>query len=238
MGSKSAPAPQPVVNVPSPPTYGQQLSDYISNYPQLFNLEKQYSPQEAQLQLDILKQYGPEYSAEYQRQLQELYPVTSGLQEQLATLASQNMGASLPDSLKSQYQDQLRAELGSNVGSGIGSDYVSRNLINLGEDYKKYYQNLGLSLLGNQPLAQPTSQVPYNSPASGLSGALGYGANTYGSYTQALVNQPFYFPAPKSSSGTASLIGGGIGAVAGSFLAPGAGTMAGYGIGSSIGGMF
>lgn len=215
MGSKGSSTPQPAVNVPQAPTYGQQLSDYIANYPKLFNLEQTYGPQEAALQLDILKQYGPEYNQFLADQQQQLAPETYALQENLATLANQGMGAQLPDALKSQYQDQLRAELGTNAGSGIGADYVSRNLINLGEQYKQHYQDLGLSLLNRQPVQTATSNVPYSNPTSGINGMLTSNAQNYGSYTNALANVPYY-TSSKTGGINGMLMGGLAGSMSGS----------------------
>jgi hypothetical protein len=238
-GGGGSSTPQPAVNVPQPPSYGQQLSDYIKNYPKLFQLEKEYGPQEAALTLDILKQYGPEYNQFLKQQQEQLSPETAQIQEGLAGLVNQNAGYGdnvngVPRALQSQYLDTLRAELGPNAGSGIGADYVSRGLAQLGEQYKQNYQNLGLSLLQRQPVQQAMSSVPYQNPSAGLGGALSYGANTYGSYTNALTQVPYYTQS-SSSSPWGSIIGGGLGAIGGSFVGQ---PMLGAGIGAGIGGMF
>lgn len=234
-GSKSVP--QPAAQVPQAPSYGAQLSDYISNYPKMYALEQEYGPKEAQLTLDLLKQYGPQYDQYLKEQQDAINPVTAGLQENLAKIAQDNMGGGLPDYLKNQYLDTLRSELGSNVGSGIGADYVSRNLASLGEQYRNNYQNLALSLINRTPVQSAMSNVPYANPTSGFGNSLNYGASTYGNYVQGLTSMPYYTNGGSSAGSTAGMLGAMLGGnLLGSFGGSGtgsfgAGTNTGYGVG-------
>lgn len=216
--SAPAPAPAPVVQVPQAPTYAQSVKDYVDNYPQLFNLQKQYGPQEAQLQLDLLKQYGPELSNYYSEEQQRLTPYTYGLQENLAKIAQDNMMGGIPDALRNSYLDQYRAEIGPNAGSPIGADYVSNNLARTAQDYNQYYQGLGLSLIDKIPVTS-NSPATINSPntAGGLPQALGYAQGNYGNYVQGITNIPY-------TNGTAS---GGNGLNFGGILGA---AQAGYGL--------
>lgn len=191
-GGGGSPAPQPVAQVPQPPTYAQSVKDYVDNYPQLFELQKKYAPLEAQQQLDLLNQYGPELSNYYSEEQKRLTPYTYGLQENLAKVAQDNMMGGIPDSLRNSYVDQYRAEVGPNAGSPIGADYVSNNLARTAQDYNQYYQGLGLSLINKIPASSNTpSTINSSNTAAGLPQALGYNQGNYGNYAQGITNVPY-----------------------------------------------
>lgn len=217
MGSKksSQPAPQPVVSVPQAPTMGQNIQEYIKYYPELFELQQKYSPQEAQLDLELMQDYGPQYADYLAQEQQRLTPYTYGLQEQLAQMASENAGGQLPPALQNAYLDQYRAEIGQNVGSPIGADYVSNNLARTAEDYRRNYQNLGLSLLGRTPSSSYAPSTPqFENPIGGF----GFGdlakinAQNYGTYVGGLTNVPYYTQAPQSGFNWGGAISSGLGA--------------------------
>lgn len=223
MGKKETPQPQALTSVPSAPTFSDQISEYMANYPKLLQLQQQYGPQLAQMDLDLTKQFSPQYSDFLNSEQQRLTPNTFGLQEQLAKLAADNMGGGLPDGLRSSYVDQLRAEIGPNAGSGIGGDYVSTNLLKLGENYRNYYQNLGLSLLSRSPINQP-AQPNFQNPVGnfGIGDLANFNLGGYQSYLSGTVNQPFYVPGGGTGG---SMLGGAAsgaasGAIAGSALGP------------------
>lgn len=143
------------------PTPGQSAADYAAALPSIYQAQLQYQPQFDQQQLQSAQNLAPAYTQLYNQINQATAPQTYGLQEQLAGIASQGANAQLPDSMKSQYQSDLNAQLGTNVNSGIGADYVSRGLLNQQQQYNQYYQNLGLSVAGRQPLNQASqSQQP------------------------------------------------------------------------------
>ena len=96
-GSSQPQGPAPVAQVPQAPTYGASVKDYVDNYPQLFALQQKYAPQEAQQQLDLLNQYGPELTKYYTDEQQRLTPYTYGLQEQLAQQASEGSQGNIPE---------------------------------------------------------------------------------------------------------------------------------------------
>jgi len=192
---------------PAAPTTAQNMSDYVNNYPALMALEQQYNPQQAQLEYQIASQYGPQYAALVKGVNEQLYPKTANLQEDLAGQATTGMSqGGLPDAIRQQYLDQLRAEVGPNAGSGIGADYVSRGMVQQGEQYKNYYQNLALSLAGRQPLsgyATPGYQNAgegYNYGQVANNNTQGYGSyaglygnmyNTNASMAQYNANKPY-----------------------------------------------
>lgn len=179
MGTTKVESPQ----IPTQPTSTGSVGEWLANYPKIVEAMGKYNPIEAQQQVDLLNTYGLPMAEAYQAINESLYPQTAGLQEQLAGIASERATGGLPDYLKQQYRDELRANLGTNAGSPIGADYVSRNLLGLGEQYNQYYQNLGLSLAGRQPLTtgqlpQTTNQLSTYTPSS----VMGMNTSTYSPY--------------------------------------------------------
>lgn len=203
MGSKkSSSPPQPAYQVPQPPTAAQNMQDYIANYPKLFELQKEYDPQLAQQQLDLLTEFGPQYDQVLNEQQKAISPYTYGLTEQLAKIASEGMEGGANNQFQRQYLDQLRAEVGGNAGSGIGADYVSRGFNQQNEDFKRYYQNLGTSLIGRMPLTAGTT--PQFQQAGGQYGFGDFANNQqqgYNTYVGGLSNQQFYGGKAPSSGG-------------------------------------
>lgn len=230
MGGSPSTPPAP----PQPPSYAQQVNDYIGTLPSQISAMQQYGPQYAQADLALQQQYAPQY-----KQIQDnLYPELTALRNQLtqqATVGAQNGG--LTDAMKQQYQDQFRAEIGGNNGSGIGADYVSRNMVNQAQQYQQFNQNLGLSLIGAQPLYnQAQSTQAAQSIGQGQNSALNYGANTYGNYVGAYASMPG--TGGGNLGGVGSALGMGLGAL---FAAPtggmsmGMGAMLGGGMGGGLG---
>lgn len=168
------------------PSVGQQMNEYVESLPALYEAQMKYDPLIAQQQLEMMQQYGGQYGEAMRGINEALYPETAGLQEQMAGQATERMEAGVPQEQQDAYIDQLRSNLGTNVGSGIGADYTSRGMLQQQQEYQDYYRNLGLSLAGRQPLAQgqqpgTTGYMQQYQPGQ----ALDYGANTYGSYSQA-----------------------------------------------------
>lgn len=206
MGSKgsSGSAPQPAYQVPQPPSMSQNINEYIKAYPELFKLQQEYDPKLAEQQLSLLKEYGPQYDQYMSEQQQALTPYTYGLQEQLAQLASEGSTGAPNAQFQRAYLDQLRSEVGGNAGSGIGADYVSRGFNQQNEDYKRYYQNLGLSLLGRLPTNTTSVSTPQFQQAGGQYGFGDFANNQqqgYNTYVGGLSNQQFYGGKAPSSGG-------------------------------------
>jgi len=158
----------------------------VQSLPQLFAAQQQYAPQEAAQQVQLAQQYAQPLAQAYQSAQDVLYPGTSDLQEKLAQQAQQGISGQVPQGMQDQYRSDLLGQLGSNANSGIGADYVSRNLINQQQQYQQYYQNLGLSLAGRQPLVNP--QTPQTTSQLGnynAGQALNYTAQNYGTFAGA-----------------------------------------------------
>lgn len=184
-GGGGAPAPPQI----APYDPGKDYEAYIKYGPQVATTQIGVAPRFAQSELDLLRQYGGDITEQMQRIEAQTYPYTASLQEGLGKLASERSSGGLTPELRNQYLEQLRSELGPNVGSPIGADYVGRGMVSLGEEFNRYYQNLGLSLTGRLPLATPQAPRPMYSP-QGLTPDQGLqsGAQGYGSYVNAIAS--------------------------------------------------
>jgi hypothetical protein len=169
---------------PAAPTQAQTAADYAASLPTYYNAQLQYDPLVAAQQLQLTQQYALPYAQALQQANDALYPNTSKLQEQLSQQALEGMNSEVPDWMQQQYKDNFNANLGTNVGSGKGAEGMSLGLMGLKQDWQNYYQNMGLSLAGRQPLQQATQTQGLGimnnyTPSTGS----GYAANTYGNYS-------------------------------------------------------
>lgn len=186
-GSSGGTTTQIIQPTPPPaPSTAEAIQQYVASLPALYEAQMKYAPQEAQQQVDLANQFAGPLAEAYKKAQDTLYPGTSGLQEQLAAQAKAGMTAEVPQAQRDQYRSDLLAQLGQNATSGIGADYVSRNLMNQQQQYNQYYQNLGLSLAGRQPLVNPTTpnytnQLGNYTPGQGL----GYTQGNYGVFSGA-----------------------------------------------------
>lgn len=141
---------------PQSPTTSNSIQDWASALPQVYQAQMQYAPQQAAQQVQLAQQYALPLAQAYQSAQSGLYPKTTALQENLADQATQGMQSQVPDWMQAQYRSNVNAQLGNNAASPIGADYMSRGLMQQQQDWKQYYQNLGLQVTGRQPLTQAT----------------------------------------------------------------------------------
>ena len=185
MGGSSGGTTVQAVQAPAAPTAGQSAAEYAAALPSILQAQLQYQPQFNQADYESFAKLAPQYTAVYDQINKQYYPETYGLQEQLAKQASEGACGNIPDWMQQQYRDQANAQLGSNVNSPVGADYVSRGLIDQAQQYRQYYQNLGLSLAGRQPL----TSTQYQNPSFNVADQFGQNYNTvmggYGSYSAA-----------------------------------------------------
>lgn len=205
-----APAPQP--------STAEAIKAWVDAMPQVFETQMEYAPKQAESEIALAEKYALPYGQAMKTAQEGLYPYTSQIQEKLAQQSLLGSEAkTVPDWAKEQYLSDLRANMGTNVGSGVGADYTSRGLLALGEDWRRYNQNLGLSLAGRQPLSSPTmpttGQYSQNfSPQD----VMGYTANTYGSYVGAQASMYGSYAQAQSQQNASrnamwgSIIGGGL----------------------------
>ena len=194
------------VNMPSAQSVDPtaEVNAWVNALPQVYQAQATYMPQMAQEQQQIQ---------------QQLYPQVSQLNENLATIANQNMSGNVPDWMKQQYQSNMNAQLGSNAAAPIGADYASRGLMQQNQNWQQYYQGLGSSVAAGMPMVQPSLNYMQGFTPGGVMGSMNqnYGtqANMYGS-------QLGYNSAQNQAM--MNLIGAGVGAagnVASSAIPPG-----------------
>ena len=222
---------------PAPPSATAQLSEYIQNYPKLVELQRQYGPETAGLDYQLFQQYAPQYTQTAQDIQNQVYPQTSKLQESLATQALEGMNSQVPDAFRQQFESDFNAGLGMNTNAPLGVSERNIGLANLQKQWQDYYRNLGLSLANRQPLQQTANPSFQNAGSSeNVNPFLNYGASTYGTQMAGYGAQTAGTQYYRNSSpwGMAGGIAGGIG---GAMLGGPMGAIAGYGIGSSLGGL-
>jgi hypothetical protein len=173
-------------SAPAQPTAAESASQWADAMPKIYETQQKYAPLQAQMEIDLATKFAEPYGRAMKSAQEALYPGTSAIQEKLAYQATEGMSSGMPMWAKDQYLNELRANLGSNVGSGIAADYTSRGVMQMGEEWKRYNQNLGLSVTGRQPLAMAgtpaTGQYSQNyNPQDVMS----MNTSTYGSYAGA-----------------------------------------------------
>ena len=211
MGGTKVQMPQ----APTAPTATQTAQDYASALPIYYQAALQYEPQIAQMQQQIQ---------------QQLYPFTSDIQEQLAKTAQQGYSAEAPSWYRQNIRDTLASQLGRNlVYNPQGQEQFGLATNQAMEDWKRYYQNLGLTLSGRQPLTQPSNMMQSYTPAAGMgyaSNIYGTQGNIYGTQMQNYTSQSQYNPWMNVGGSLLGGVGQGLGSIGG---------MASYGYGSKQG---
>jgi len=182
---------------PEPPKASSSIEDYIENQPKLFELQQEQAPQEAQLQLDLLQDFGPQFGQTAKFMQEQLNPETSAIQEELAATARSRSKGGLSDLERDQFTSDFSGQLGTNAGSPIGALASSRALMLANQGRQREGENLGLSLAGRQQLAQ--GQAPNVNNISGSltpgqvlgfdQGNFGTQANIFGSQAGMFNNQ-------------------------------------------------
>lgn len=161
MGGSSKEPQQPIQ-----PTAQQSAADYNTMLESQWQNQLKYSPLEAAQQVQLAQQYALPYGQAMKTAQEAMYPGTTAIQENLAGQAISGMNQQAPDWMRQEYLSNLRGNLGTNVGSPIAADYASRGLMQMNEDWNRYYQNLGLSVTNRQPLTQ--AQTPQTTNQMGL----------------------------------------------------------------------
>lgn len=199
------------IEQPAQPSVQSSISDYVQNYPALFALQQQYAPQEAQMQVDLATKYAGQLGQAYKTAQDQMYPNETALSNELTQQAREGMSSEIPEWQKAAYLSDTYAGLGTNAGSGIGADYVSRGMMQQQQDWQRYYQNLGLSITGRQPIATASTPTTTNvlqgyTPQGVMNyNASNYGtaANIYGTAQQAASQGNPYFNSMMGVLGTA-----------------------------------
>jgi len=203
---------QPSAPTPQAPTPQDSVNAWVSALPAVYQAQMQYAPQEAAQQVQIAQQSDLPLAQAAQQAQQALYPQVASLNENLATIANQNMSGQVPAWMKQQYQSDMNSQLGANAGSGIGADYMSRGLMQQNQNWQQYYQGLGSSVAAGMPMVQPQS-AGYSNYMSGFTpGGVMQGQNqNYGTAANIYGTQANY--QSQQNQAMMNLIGAGIGAV-------------------------
>lgn len=207
MGKESTPAPTQYYQ-PAQPTQGESMESYLKTIPMQLEMQQKYGDQFNQLDYEALQKYSPLINDLMASEQARLSPNQYALNESLAGQALTGSTAQLPKLMQDAYTQNLRSEIDPNIGSPIGADYVSRNLAQLGEQYRQNYQNLGLSMLNkyNTTAQTPNLASPAKSDYS-LNNSMSNQLGQYQAYNNAMANS-FYQPAPKSGMNWGGLLGG------------------------------
>lgn len=207
--------------IPAPPNLQDVYKQFIDILPQLLQAETQFGPQFAQQMLDLQTQFSPQFAQLYQRIQDQMQPGLSNLNQTLIGQAQQGLNEPVPSSLRNQFVSNFNAELGPNVNAPIGVSERNLGLMNLQEDWKRYYQNLSLGLTGRMPVPQ-AGPVNTFSPSGGFNfgNAATFAQQGYGPYVGAYSSalQPY---APSQRGGGFSWGGAAGGAAGGALLGAG-----------------
>jgi hypothetical protein len=202
---------------PPQPSTGEAIDAWVKALPQVYETQFKYAPQEAAQQVQLAQQYAMPLAEAYQSAQEKLYPGTVALQEQLAGQAQAGTEQGITSQEREQYGSDIKALLGENVASPIGADYYGRGLMQLDQQRKDYYRNLGLSLTGRQPLTQAaTPQTNTFGSSFNPQDVMGYTSQNYGTYASASRPLGFYQnPTAMDNFGTimqgAGALGSGLG---------------------------
>lgn len=188
MGGKSGGTTVIQPATPAPPSPGQSAAEYAAALPTILQAQLQYQPQFNEADYQSFAKLAPLYTSIADQISKQYYPETYGLQESLAKQASEGMTGEVPQALRQQYLSNLNAQLGTNVNAPVGADYVSRGLLDQAQQYRQYYQNLGLSLAGRQPLTSLQYQPSSFDVAGGFGNAFNTQMGGYGAFSAA--NRP------------------------------------------------
>lgn len=205
-------------STPAAPSTADSVQAWVNSLPTVFAEQQRQAPLEAQQQLELLQRYGAPMGQAVMAAQSSMYPVTTQLQEKLATAASQGMDSGLPDWAKNSYRDTYRAQLGENALSGAGADYMSRGMMEAEKSWRDYYNNLGLTVAGRQPLSNPQAPQTSNYTSGFTPGSvMNYNATNYGNYSNAYqnmydTNSQFQTSQNKMWYGLGGSVAGGIGA--------------------------
>lgn len=142
---------------PPAPTLGQNINEYVAAQPKLFALQQQQAPLEAQQQVELAQRYAQPLGQAIRDAQFAINPEISNLQVSLANQAMEGSEQGLSADDINFYNERMNAQLGNQVNSGLGAQYVARNLLDLQLARQDQFRNLGLSLSGFQPIAQPQS---------------------------------------------------------------------------------
>jgi hypothetical protein len=182
-GGDETPAPQaPSIGQSTTESSEASMQAWLKNYPAIFAMQQQMAPQEAAQQVALAQQYAQPLAQAFKSVQETMYPQETAMTKALNEQAMTGMTQSTPEWYNQNVRDTLKSQFGRNLvyNPQAQEDYGIKTA-QASEDWKRYYQNMGLSITGRQPIA--TAQQPqYTNQMSGYTpqsvGQLG--ANAYG----------------------------------------------------------
>jgi len=182
----------PKIQQPTPPpapTVADTTKAYVDSLPAMYQAQLDWNPKLTEQEFQLTSDYASKYKG-----LQDsLYPELAALDKQLTSQATAGSATSaLSPEQRNMYLDTFRAQAGDQATAGIGADYVSRGLVGMGMAQQQYYQNIGLTLTGRQPLYQaqnaPTANVGAGYNYNTVSQAMQQGYGNYSSAYSSMYN--------------------------------------------------
>lgn len=175
-------------SVSAPPSLKKTVKQWRKAMPGVYDTYSEYLPKTQEMQYQQLQKMMTPMAMEYQKTMQELYPESAGIQEDLAKRAREGMSAGLQDWEKKQLASDLGSVTGTQAGSGMWRDNLSRGMLQATKNRQDYWSNMAQGL--KTPMVQ--GQAPQDlgwmqgfTPNS----AMNYNAQTYGAYAQAQASQ-------------------------------------------------
>lgn len=194
---------------PPQPSTTEAVQAWADAMPQVYETQMQYAPLQAQQQVELAQQYAQPLGEAYQQAQQAMNPETFALQEQLAGQAGEGMEQGLSDVEREQYFSDISGALGTNVGSPIGAEFTGRSMLLADQARKDYFRNLGLSVAGRQPLAQPQTPGTSNYMGGFTPGqSMNFMASTYAPFVQGSQPMMMQNQQPNYLGGIGSILGG------------------------------
>ena len=182
MGNTSIEQPSP----PAQPSTAQAINAWVKSMPQVYETQMKYAPLEAQQQVELAQQYAGPLGEAYLEAQKAMYPQMYDIEGQLAGQVKEGMQGGVPDWMRQEYLSNMRAQVGENALAGSGADYISRGLLQQNEDWRRYYQNMGLSMTNKQPVATAQQPQTSNYMVGYTPGAnMNYMSSTYSPYASA-----------------------------------------------------
>jgi len=165
------------------PSTAEGIREYVKSLPALFQAQLDFAPKEAAQQVELAQQFAEPLGRAQLAAQEALFPGTTALQEQLVQQVNQGIADPFSAQEKQAIISDLNAQLGRNVGGGAGDVFTAKAFAGERFNRQQQFRNLGLSLAGRQPLAQPTNPNFTNQLGSFTPGqALGVQSANYGSF--------------------------------------------------------
>jgi len=201
-------------SVPAPPSLKKVVKHWGKALPKVWKKYQKYLPKQQELDLERLRKMMLPTALEYRKVMQELYPESDKIQEDLAERARVGMSEGLADWEKKQLASDLAGVTGNQAGSGMWRDQLSRGMLAATKQRQDHWAAMAQGL--RTPLV--TGQAPQDlgwMKQFTPNAAMNYTAQTYAPYAQAMGSvasqgNPWMGLASKAAGGLLGGIGMGI----------------------------